>query len=418
MADEHVVRSERSVVLRAALWLLALGGALLLARYAVSPPTLTEFTYVDLQVYREAVDLWRSGGSTYDGVLTSTRLLFTYPPVALLVLAPLTWLPLQTTVALSLAVSLAALLAMVAISLRAVGARGEVLVASTLAVGGAASTLEPVWETLVLGQVNLVLGAVVLVDALVLGPRWRGLLTGVAAAVKLTPLVVLLYFAWRRDWAAARRMLAAFVALTLLGAVVFPGDTWRYLTMLTRNADRVGDTADLINQSLRGVVTRIVGVSTLSTAVWLVLCAGVLALLLAALRLRPSSRDAPAGERELLGLALVVLAGLLVSPVSWAHHWVSGVPLAIALLGSRRERWRLRWSGALVAAVLLAGRWAWVDGRPPVDAGSAWLRLGVGSGYVAVGLLVLVLAAAVSPLADDGRGSPEPGDVGAPGVPS
>lgn len=410
MTEQRTPTGGPSAVLRAALWVLALGGALLLARYALRPPQLTAFTYIDLQVYRDAVESWRSGASPYDGVYTANRLLFTYPPVALLLLAPLTWLPLPAAAALSLAVSIAALLLVVALSLRAVGARAGVLVALTLAVGGAASVLEPVWETLVLGQINLVLVALVLVDAQVVGPRWRGLLTGVAAAVKLTPLVVVLYFAWRRDWAAVRRMLASFAALMLLGAVIAPGDSWRYLTGLTGNADRVGDTADLINQSLRGMVTRVLGVSTASTAVWLLLCAGVLGLLAVALRHRPSDPAGPAGERELLGLALVAVAGLLASPVSWAHHWVWGAPLAIALLGSRRERWSLRWSGGLVVAVLLAWRWVWIDGRPLDDGGDPWLVLGVGSAYVAVGLLVLVLAALVRPLG--------PGDPGGIGVPS
>ena len=64
--------------------------------------------------------------------------------------------------------------------------------------------LEPVRSTLAYGQVNIVLMALVALDCLTAEPRWpRGALTGLAAALKLTPAAFVLFFLLRRDYRAA-----------------------------------------------------------------------------------------------------------------------------------------------------------------------------------------------------------------------
>jgi alpha-1,2-mannosyltransferase len=84
--------------------------------------------------------------------------------------------------------------------------------------------IEPVRTTLALGQINIVLMALVAFD-LLLPSTWftvagrtvgwpRGVLTGIAAAIKLTPLVFLLYFLARRDLRGAVSLAGSFLVTT------------------------------------------------------------------------------------------------------------------------------------------------------------------------------------------------------------
>jgi alpha-1,2-mannosyltransferase len=64
--------------------------------------------------------------------------------------------------------------------------------------------LEPVWETLQFGQLNLRLMALIALDGLVERPRWpRGMLVGIAAAIELTPAAFVLFFLLRKDYGRA-----------------------------------------------------------------------------------------------------------------------------------------------------------------------------------------------------------------------
>jgi len=93
------------------------------------------------------------------------------------------------------------------------------------------------------------------------------------------------------------------------------------------------------------------------------------------------------GDR-LLGTCLSALAMLLASPVSWTHHWVWAVPIAIAL-------WqRSRWAGIVWAAVFVARPVVW----PPYGQGRefGWSPLDhlAGNAYLLAGLALLAWAGA------------------------
>src|SRR6185369_14582877 len=76
----------------------------------------------------------------------------------------------------------------------------------------AAVYLEPVRANFDFGQINVVLMTLVLADTVPRRTPWpRGLLLGLAIALKLTPAVFLLYFALRRDGRAALVSVASFV---------------------------------------------------------------------------------------------------------------------------------------------------------------------------------------------------------------
>lgn len=268
------------------------------------------------------------------------QLPFTYPPVAALLFTPLTLLPLQLAWG---AMAVASTLALgFVVRTGAGGARAAWTPAATAALLGAFA-LEPVWRSFSLGQVNLLLLALVLADTLLLPrTRWGGTLIGVAAAVKLTPLIFVAHLLVTGRRADAARAVGTFFGLNLLGALLLPTDTVDYLTGGMLGGDHATGNAWGGNQSLNGLLQRLTGQASWAfslAAVGAAACV-VVALLLA----RRLHRRGQA-----LGAVLVTgCAGALASPISWSHHWVFVVPLAALLVG---QVWR---SSAREPRLLLA----------------------------------------------------------------
>lgn len=290
---------------------------------------------LDVMVYRAVGWTVRSGGDVYGLRVMTARLPMTYPPFAGLLFVPLTWVDVGTMRTLVTAANLLLTIALVALSLRLVGRPGRpdaVLLVAALAVWS-----EPVWTTLRYGQINLLLAVLVLWD-LTRAPahRWAGVGIGIAAGIKLTPalFVVLLAVAGllARGTPYLRRAVVAagtFAATVLIAAVALPHDSRRYWTSVAWAPGRPGRAENVANQSLRGVVARLGHTATPGPA-WLLLslvaAAAGLAVAVAALLAGRSLRNGTAWAT----VACAVTA-LLVSPVSWSHHWVWAVPMVVLL---------------------------------------------------------------------------------------
>jgi alpha-1,2-mannosyltransferase len=133
-----------------------------------------------------------------------------------------------------------------------------------------------------------------------------------------------------------------------------PQEAHRYwIDGLFDDPSRVGGVNYVGNQSLQGLLARTLGLDTHGVKPYWLAAALLVALLAVPLSLWAYRR----GE-ELLGVAVTALFGLLVSPISWSHHWVWMAVFLVAggvLLHSRRAPW---W-GWLLAAVpyLLCVAW-------------------------------------------------------------
>jgi alpha-1,2-mannosyltransferase len=326
---------------------------------------------IDLDVYRLGSRAWLGGANLY-GALPPTssgaRLPFSYPPIAAVLLSPLALAPMAVAVtALTLAtIALMALvLRMFLCSLVGPGAGSWWTIGWLLP---AALFLEPVRNTLNYGQVNVALMALVAADCLVVGPRWpRGALVGVAAAVKLTPAAFALFFLLRRDWPAVRAAALSFAVSTGAGFLFDWPDSVRYWTSVVFQAARPGSPAYAANQSIQGVLAR-AGLDPHSPAgavTWLVLAA--VAIAVACLGMR----RALAASADAWALSLNALAGLLISPISWSHHWVWGetAVLTLAILG-----WRGRTRDRRQDAAVHRGRTGRPHGAGPMP-GRLWLAI-------------------------------------------
>lgn len=117
---------------------------------------------------------------------------FTYPPVAALAVSPLVSMPFGMASAALAAASLISLVVVMAYSAGELWdrVRAKPSVWATVALV-ALVCCAPVRGTFWNGQVNLILAAMVLSD--VQGRRLRGVGVGLAAAIKLTPLVFVVY---------------------------------------------------------------------------------------------------------------------------------------------------------------------------------------------------------------------------------
>ncbi len=334
--------------------------------------------FKDLLVYQYAGRWLLDGLSVYDLRDPVNDLPFTYPPFGAVAAVPLSWLPAWLAAALWTGASVAALAVVVVLVRRALGHPTSGWLVAALTVGALA--LEPVWQTLTFGQVNLLLMLAVLVDLLHPERRWSGVLVGITAGVKLTPLVfvVLLVLVGRRT--AAGRALATFAGTVVIGFLAMPGPAASYWTDGLLDADRVGPPALAHNQSVYGVLTRLLD-GPPSTALWLTIAVplAVGVLLVGAAWWRR-------GER-VLGTCLAAVSMLLASPVSWSHHWVWAVPVALVLW--ERHRWgAVAWTAVFVARPILWPPWG--EHR---EYGWSPAEHLIGNGYVLAALIFAAWAA-------------------------
>lgn len=287
--------------------------------------------YIDLLVYRTGARVLLDGGDIYGAlppVIGDFGLPFTYPPLAAIAFVPLAVLPLGLGKIVFTLVSVAAL----AVTLRLVlarlrpdmGARASWTV--TAVAVAVALQLEPVRETISFGQINLVLMALVAADVLTKKPKWpRGLLIGLAAAIKLTPGAFLLLFLLQRDWRTSARIVASAAGFTALGFVVMPEASVKYWTQTLPDTGRIGPAYFANNESFKAVIARFDPPELLGSVLWLAAVAVMLVVAAVAIRRALDHGD--------LVVALIAnaTAVLLASPVSWSHHWVWAAPALLVL---------------------------------------------------------------------------------------
>ncbi|MGL5817685.1 MAG: glycosyltransferase 87 family protein [Phycicoccus sp.] len=358
-------------------------------------------TFQDLAVYRAGGAAIAAGTSPYGaGPDGHGDLVFTYPPFAAVLFQPVSWMPLGIAQVTLTALSVAAYLIVVLTTARRLRWNGWVVGVAVLAGLIAA----PVFRTVQQGQLNLVLVALVVVDVWVLPRPYRGVLIGLAAGVKIVPGVFLLYFVAQRDWASAARASAVGLGTIALAWVVAPGASTTYWTQMVFDTSRSGGGGYPDNQSLTGLLARVLQDDAPPT--WLVLPLQVGVLVLAYV----VARRAHAAERQVDAVLAVAVGGLLASPVSWSHHWVWCVPLVMTLAdrGSRA-------AAAAAAAVFLVpplavSRLGWLEGTP------SWLWVSATTLYLGVGLAWLLTTSTARNIAGPGRVEPDERNFDPPGA--
>jgi alpha-1,2-mannosyltransferase len=315
-------------------WLATAAGALTLA-------IAVWFLYTDYKPFMNDFEVYYYGGGrvleTGEGGVNELYaprdgLPFTYPPFAALLFAALATMDFGASSMLFIGAALAGA-AVVAgwLARHYFGMRtwraafADYRFRTTALVGtGAILLLGPWRDTFVFGQINIILMGVILADFALYGKsrageiRWpAGLLIGLAAGVKLTPLAFGLYFLVRRDFKALGWMAAGFFGSIALSWAVLPNASLTFWTKILPDTGRIGGPGYVDNLSVKGLLLHIgMPDSTLTSLVWLGLS---LALVVLAGLVIKWAVDA---DENFIAVSATAVLMLLISPVSWSHHWV------------------------------------------------------------------------------------------------
>ena len=347
--------------------------------------------HFDVYVYWYALNNWFSGNSLYDWyALPDYKMYpFTYPPFGAWALSPLTWFDYETAARLmimAIALQTAVIVALVGRSLG--WSWGSAFAIAPWAAILVQQCLEPFNQSVGFAQVNTAMMALVMID--VAAPdswKGRGVASGLAAAIKLTPAIAVLIFLLRRQWRSAITMVTTSLAVTLLSWVISPGESARFFFDAMWDPQRAGDAYYTSNQNLKGFVARalpenawsitwaIAVALALVAAVWLCLRIQAAATSVVtphiisddaapgplnaaapatgatvsaapaapagdaaepaasdAVATSPASPVLPENLATLLTAAVIMTLGLLVSPITWSHHWVWGLATVVVLI--------------------------------------------------------------------------------------
>ena len=368
--------------------------------------------HFDVYVYWYALNNWFNGNSLYDWyALPDYKMYpFTYPPFGAWSLSPLTWFDYETAARLMIMAIALQTAVIVALIGRSLGwSWGSAFAIAPWAAIVIEQCLEPFNQSVGFAQVNTAMMALVMID--VAAPdswKGRGVASGLAAAIKLTPAIAILIFLLRRQWRSAITMVVTSVTVTLLSWIISPSESARFFFDAMWDPQRAGDAYYTSNQNLKGFVARalpenawsitwaIAVVLALVAAVWL--CLRIQAAATSVVTSRSASDDAAPGPLNaaapatgpaapatgaaasaadavttpyavvpsppspvlpenlatLLTAAVIMTLGLLVSPITWSHHWVWGLATVVVLIVVALRLKSLALMGtALVQGVLL-----------------------------------------------------------------
>lgn len=293
---------------------------------------------VDLDVYRSGGQAVLRGAPVYGFQTQPPQLLpFTYPTFAVLLAVPLALLPWAAAQWFWTALIFVAMTLVVRYSFAPVLGRirpWAPIVAGVLVAMCAYAM--PLRDQIRFGQVDLLLVAMCMADIVPARTRWpRGLLIGLATAIKLVPGVFVIYF-----WVTGRRREAvtaaiAAVTATLATFLILPADSADYWFRALFDSERLGSNAATANQSVRGMLLRLHWPDVVTALLWLVCVAAI-----AYFGFRSARRAWERGD-EIRGIAITGLIAVLVSPVSWIHHLAWLVVVFGAIAGDGRDRRRL-----------------------------------------------------------------------------
>jgi alpha-1,2-mannosyltransferase len=309
-------------------WVLRAGPAVaaisLLAYVAAYTHWPTLRMQVDLMVYRFAAEHLLAGLDLYSTGLTGKpgELLFIYPPFAAMIATPLALVDSSSAQLLWLLGMVAALTYAVVRMLKSMGTRADgAMVSLTALLVGVVAWLEPMRLTAELGQINIVLLVLVVGDLLSRQGKWSGIGIGLAAGIKLTPALFIVYLLVTRRIREALVATATFAATVGLGFLVAPSDsTTFWLHGRFDDVNRISHDP-IANTSLSGLVLRLHGTPVMATFAATVVAA--VAVTVAAMAYRRG--------QGVLAVAIVGMGSAAASPFSWSHHWVWFAPLVVHL---------------------------------------------------------------------------------------
>lgn len=349
---------------------------------------MTDFP-IDMVIYREGVKAFMEGGEVYSVPMMAgdIALPFIYPPFGALVMVPLAGDWFSHAMAGDIMIVLSNLLIGLVVLLLAFALNrqrsnpfvsSDVIAAASL-IWGIVLIFEPVRLNNGFAQINIIIMVLVALDLI---PRKRlkwlpqGWLIGVAAAIKITPLAMLLYFLVRKEFKPIITAAISAILATLIAAAVRWDVAWEYFSVKLLSMGTGGDfgvqTAYQSNSSIKGAIERLYtsqegmeAASTITNIIWL--CLAIITVVLSGWLMVALMKRGLNIEAWMINAFIM----LLISPVSWSHHWV-WIAFAIPVLLYRAITWRhLNWASGILISILslwallvvtMPPKWYWADG--------------------------------------------------------
>lgn len=404
--------------LAVATWAVAAGLVWFFARASIRhPPHM-----VDLGVYRTAGLHVLGGKPIYARIpadqlasLGRSLLVFTYPPISAILAVPLALLSWHIAQLAWVPMVYGPLAITIWFAFRPLLARsGRYVAAAFGAIFIVCVFLWPLLQEIRFGQVDIGLAALCIADVASRKPRWpRGLLIGLATAIKLTPGVFIIYLLLTGRRRAAATSAVSAIGFTLAAWLVLPSASTYYWTQALFNTRRLGRPAQISDQSIRAMLLRGFAPGPVPTGLWLAMVAIVAVAGFAAARM--ASRRG----NETAAIAIVGMLAILISPVSWIHHIVWVVVAIGAIVDDGRHSWR--WLVAATAAEFFIFVDPYRKVRPWFEALAPHLVRQVIRDDFGIAAAVLIVVLAVLPSARRARsaspGAPVTADLSSPPLP-
>lgn len=307
----------------------------------------------DVDVYRLGAATFLKGQSIYTQLPVSSiggALPYTYPPFSAVLFTPLAIIPPHIGYPLLTGFTCLCLFPIVLAYRKSSPELAKYLGKPWMVVAGACVLVvaHPVANTIFWGQINVILMMLVAVDCLWPNPKWpRGMLIGIAAAVKLTPAGFVLLFLLRKDFRAVVTSFVSFVVCSAIAFALMPHDSWLYWTDRVFHATGMNIGPIHANESVTATFEKL-----MLTGHTLTIAGGLGVVLVLIMTVLGTKRALDDGD---LAMALGVNATgvLLVSPISWSHHWILALPTAALIMvkGYQQHKfWLLAagWFGVLI----------------------------------------------------------------------
>jgi alpha-1,2-mannosyltransferase len=304
---------------------------------------------VDIDIYRAAAEEIRNGASVYDSEGLVHGLPFLYPPFAAVLFVPFSFLGEVAVRILWTLILLGTLVAFARLTIQEAAPLiwRQYKWIGVGAVSGLAIVLEPIGANFFFGQINLVIALLVLADLTRrTGKLPAGVLLGVATALKLTPAIFIVYLLLTKRIRDGVVAIVTFLGCSAAGFIVAWSDSVSYWTDIAYDSSRIG-VAYMTNQSFTGVFSRLSGsaenVTLAVTAVFALFGAIGLAIAVASAR----------RNERMSGNLVCAVTALLVSPISWSHHWVWVLPVLVWLIVGTDQPKAVRYVGVLATALFI-----------------------------------------------------------------
>jgi alpha-1,2-mannosyltransferase len=334
--------------------------------------------WVDLDVYMRGATAVIRREPLYS--VSVHGLPFTYPPFAAVLYVPLDLLGAIGARWVLTVVSISCYVVVLVVCAR----RLRMSLAIAALIGLAGLTFEPFLRTILLGQINLLLLALVVIDCLVVPARYRGMLVGLATGIKILPGSFILFLILKREWGAVCRAAAVFAVTVGVGAMFAPHDSWLFWRGGFINLSRFG-TESIIggdNQSLSAAFMRLSHDISPPTILVLLMSVGAMTLGVVAAKAQIDTGN------DVNGLVCIAFGSMLASPISWTHHWVWAVLAMLVLVQAGR-----RVAAVVLGAVFVIGP-MWLTPRGQfLELNDNWWQAAACVSYLVIGLAYLVFFA-------------------------